>query len=139
MPKKHAIPDFPPALFPCLENVGDEILRRISMADYGMEADRHFHELQQVLHRQNGYLSDGQAFYPAEAIELAAYNQQDAVAYTVCLLIILIQSAVMQTYWADLSSYWQEYWKNNREALPPNLMKELDAAFALAREKGELD
>ena len=138
MPKKHAIPDSPPALFPCLENVGDEILRRISMADYGMEADRHFHELQQVLHRQNGYLSDGQAFYPAEAIELAAYNQQDAVAYTVCLLI-LIQSTVMQTYWADLSSYWQEYWKNNREALPPNLMKELDAAFALARKKGELD
>ena len=45
----------------------------------------------------------------------------------------------MQTYWADLSSYWQEYWKNNREALLPNLMKELDAAFALAREKGELD
>ncbi|MDU4437250.1 hypothetical protein [Morococcus cerebrosus] len=138
MPKKHAIPDFPPALLPYLENVGDEILRRISMADYGMEADRHFHELQQVLHRQNGYLSAEQAFYPAETVELAAYNQQDAVAYTVCLLI-LIQSAVMQTYWADLSSYWQEYWKNNREALPPNLMKELDAAFALAREKGELD
>ena len=51
MPKKHATPDFPPALFSYLENVGDEILRRISMADYGMEADRHFHELQQVLHR----------------------------------------------------------------------------------------
>lgn len=62
MPKKHATPDFPPALFSYLENVGDEILRRISMEDYGMEVDRHFHGLQQVLHRQNGYLSYGQAF-----------------------------------------------------------------------------
>ena len=77
-------------------------------------------------------------FYPAETVELAAYNQQDAVAYTVCLLI-LIQSTVMQTLLGGFIVLLARILENNREALPPNLMKELDAAFALAREKGELD
>lgn len=136
--KQRLTPNFPSALFPYLERVEDEVLYSISMSDYGMEMERHFQELQQVVYYQNGYLSAGQAFYPAEAVELAAYNRQDAVAYTVSLLI-LIQSVVMQTYWTDLSSYWQEYWKNNRGVLPPILTEELDEAFALAREKGELD
>ena len=139
MAKKHkpSISAFPPALFPYIRQA---TLHRISRFDYGMEAERHVAALKQIVHEQNGYVSAdfGQTFYPGDVIELAAFDAQDAFGYTVCHLI-MIQSELAETCRFNLSPYWQRYRSGERDALPPTMQAQLDAAYRLADERGCID
>ncbi|MBH5328629.1 hypothetical protein H9Q10_02950 [Eikenella sp. S3360] len=138
--KRQSAPEFPPILFPYIQQASDDTLRRISRFDYGMEAERHFNALRQIVHEQNGYvsLSLDQAFYPGDVIELAAFDPQDAFCYTVCHLI-MIQSELAETCRFTLSPYWKRYRTGEREALPPTMQAQLDAAYRLADERSLID
>ena len=138
--RKPSAPTFPPALFPYIRQAGDDTLRRISRFDYGTEAERHVAALKQIVREQNGYVSAGlgQTFYPGDVIELAAFDAQDAFGYTVCHLI-MIQSELAETCRFSLSPYWQRYRNGERDALPPTMQAQLDAAYQLADERGRID
>lgn len=131
---------FPPALFPYIKNASADTLHRISRFDYGMEAERHFAALRQIVNGQNGYVSVdlNQAFYPGDVIELAAFDASDAFCYTVCHLM-MIQSELAETCRFDLSPYWLRYRNGERDALPPSMQEQLDAAYRLADEGGRID
>ncbi|MGF6147872.1 Uncharacterised protein [Kingella potus] len=137
--RQAAAPAFPPPLFALHAYAADDTLRRISSADYGMEAGQHYVALQTVLRGQNGYLSvqcNG-VWHPAEAVELAACNPADAAAYTLCRLI-LIQSAIAGTY-GELTEYGRQQYQSDRAQLPPSCRAALDAAYRLAAERGLFD
>lgn len=138
--RKPSTSAFPPALFPYIQQASDDTLRRISRFDYGMEAERHVAALKQIVREQNGYVSAGlgQAFYPGDVIELAAFDAQDAFGYTVCHLI-MIQSELAETCRFSLSPYWQRYRNGERSTLPPTMQAQLDAAYQLADERGCID
>ena len=138
--RKLSISAFPPALFPYIQQASDDTLHRISRFDYGMEAEHHIAALKQIVHEQNGYVSAdlGQAFYPGDVIELAAFDAQDAFGYTVCHLI-MIQSELAETCRFSLSPYWQRYRNGERSTLPPTMQAQLDAAYQLADERGRID
>lgn len=142
MAKKHqsSPPSFPPALFPYIKNASADTLRRISRFDHGMEAKRHFAALRQIVSEQNGYVSIGlnQAFYPGDVIELAAFDAGDAFCYTVCHLM-MIQSALAETCCFTLSPYWLRYRNGERDTLPPSMQEQLDTAYRLADEHGQID
>lgn len=129
---------FPPALFPDVLTADDALLQRIAAADYGMEAARHFTALKQVVAAQNGYLAADldQVFYPAEVVELAAYQAADARVYLLCHLM-MVQSALAGTCFFDLDGYRQHY-RDARAGLPPSVRQHLDAAYALAEARGEI-
>lgn len=129
---------FPPAVFPEVSAADDALLHRIAAADYGMEAARHFAALKEVVTVQNGYLAADldQVFYPAEVVELAAYQAADARVYLLCHLM-MVQSALAGTCFFDLGSYRQHY-RDARADLPPAVQRRLDAAYALAEARGEI-
>ncbi|WP_049258081.1 hypothetical protein [Eikenella corrodens] len=138
--RKPSTSAFPPALFPYIQQASDDTLHRISRFDYGMEAERHVAALKQIVHEQNGYVSAGlgQAFYPGDVIELAAFDVQDAFGYTICHLI-MIQSELAETCRFNFSAYWQRYRNGERSALPLTMQAQLDAAYQLADEHGCID
>lgn len=137
-PKKPS--EFPPMLFPYIKTVTEAVLRRIAGGDYGMDAERHFELLKQVVGKQNGYLDDDQAYFPGEVIDLAVYDSatQGGYAYTVCSLI-LIQNQIHRKYGVELEFVWERYRNTERAKLPPSMRKELDAAYVSAIEKGVLE
>lgn len=137
--RQAAAPAFPPPLFPLHAYAADDTLRRISLADYGMEAEQHYLALQTVLQEQNGYLSArcNGVWHPAEAVELTAGNPADAAAYTLCRLM-LIQSAIAGTY-GELDEYGRRQYQSDRDQLPPSCRAALDVAYRLAAERGLFD
>lgn len=138
MSKKTRRPNFPPPLFPAVLCADDTVLRRIAAtADSGAEAERHFAALRQTVREQNGFLTHEQGYYPADAVELVAENAADPAAFVLGQLII-IQSEAVQTCRFTLGMYWRHY-QNQRGKLSERLQAELDAAYALARERGLLD
>ena len=134
--KKKQPASFPLPRFALAPYSADAVLRRISQADYGMEAEQHYAALQTVLHEQNGYLSTecNQAWYPAEVVELAAYAPGDAAAYTLCRLM-LIQSAIAGTY-GELTENERQQYQFDSAQLPTSCRDVLDKAYHLAAERG---
>ena len=138
MPKRPRQPVFPPPLFPAVLRADDAVLRRIAAtADSGAEAERHYAALRQTVRQQNGFFTHQQGYYPADAVELAAENVADPAAFVLSHLMI-IQSEAAQTCRFTLGMYWRHY-QNQRGKLSERLQAELDAAYALARERGLLD
>lgn len=137
-PKEHS--EFPPMLFPYIKTVPEAVLRRIADGDYGMDAERHFELLKQVVGKQNGYLSDDQAYFPGEVIDLAVWDPDGTggYAYTVCNLILIQNQINSRCGSVELEMVWERYCKQERAKLPPSMQKELDSAYALAFEKGIL-
>ena len=113
-------------------------MRRIAAtADSGAEAERHYASLRQTVRQQNGFLTHEQGYYPADAVELAAENAAASAAFVLSQLII-IQSEAAQTCRFTPGMYWRHY-QNQRDKLSERLQTELDAAYALAHERGLLD
>lgn len=137
MAKKHRPAAFPPPLFPLYTLANDATLRHISRADYGMDAEQHFAALKQVLGNQNGYLADGQHWYPAEVIELASYSADHPAAFTLCHLIILQNLINGSGCFPDV--YGQAEYAGRCAALPSCLQHLLAEACKTARERGAID
>lgn len=135
--RKHLPEPLFPFLFKPLYS-GDDILRRLAAtADSSREAERHVQALRQVLREQNGYLFNEQAYYPGDAVELAAYRSEAVAPYLLAHLL-MIQSEAAQTCRFMLAPYYRHY-QAARNSLPPSAQQTLDAAYRLAVGLGLID
>ena len=116
-----------------LNSLTDDELKFIAGRDYGVDSDLHLEALRKLIADQGGLPTEGQFWYPYEAIELGANSLIPGHEREFAACTLLVLRAVASGY--DTST--QLDWKlsdraQNYDQLPSNLREAILDAYAQA-------
>jgi hypothetical protein len=81
-------------------------LDAVALADYGNDAERHLAALKDVIRNRAGLFPEGEAWFPAEAVERVAHDPE-APGFEGCTALMLVNVLAQGALQGDVSFRWQ--------------------------------
>jgi len=115
---------------PLWKTLSEDELKFIAGRDYGVEVERHLEALKKVVFDQDGYLGEGQYWFPYEVIELCSYSLEPGHAreFVACTLLVIRNVVGGYDRTHDLSEMFDNHATFYAE-LPPELSEQVMAAY----------
>lgn len=123
-------------LLPGPRSLGPEARRRLASSDRHSRPEEHLPRLEALLARSDCHIADGDAYYPAEAVELCAYDPKHP-EFPAATALVLIWSLQDEGYEGFLDFRWAPFHRFYRDLQPP-WRRPILAGFRHAYETREL-